>query len=405
MTRRRCCCEPTNCPDSNCESVRSQCQTLGLLPFTVEFGGVFQAVRCENTVYTPLDCELECDQSSIPCGGCSPCDPLGTAPGANGRTCPCKSQSCMTPRSRTVPDISLKSGVIADFCDTPHNSFWYMTSCTANEPCEVEATACCPWLGSVSCAFALVERPAGATRQTPGPLVGSWVGVPQPTDCQGDAVPFPLYFNSPYWGWPVDCTSVPPPPCSCACTCTGGWEPVVLQDTVGESFDCTTNPKVLYAQIVWVMPCGGVGSNGGLLCGDGCGDNCAASYIAVRYYGTSYDHNPYVPSNDWGPGVQCSDIACESTLNCSPSCCSKDVNVTIIYRAIRDRAAMAGTNKCQMQRGEYAPIGVGPCGPIPESLDSSSNVCTPFTAPCAPQGPLLQAMATLGILSTWLKIS
>lgn len=400
MSRRRCCCESVPCPDTNCLSVRSQCATLGLLPFTIKITGVFQPVQCQDTRYSEIACNLECPPDTMLCGGCTPCDPTGSLPGANGRTCPCKTEDCDVPTDRAIPDISCKSGIVASYCDIPHNDFWYMTSCRSIDECEARPSDCCDWVGVTDCAFTLVRVPAGRTRIAPGPLSGTWSGVPQFNDCAGNPVPYPITMaGGTMYGWPFDCSTVPQP-CPCACTCTGGWDPVVLQDTATEPFDCSTNPKILYAQIVWAIPCGGPpepGSGTDLLCGDGC-DDCAASYIAVNFYGTTYQYDPYVMTNGWYEGITCDDLPCDgSGMTCTPYCCEKSYNLTVIFKRNRDQASMAGANKCQMAKGEYVPVGIGPCGPYGPSYDEcDGDVCVDYVAQCSTPGVMNKLLEQLG---------
>ncbi len=382
----------------------SQCSTLGLLPFNIRIAGTFQPTRCDEDGYSAFACSnVECT-GTVPCGGCSPCDPNGTAPGANGRKCPCKDQDCPVPTDRQLPVQECLGGLVANYCDYVHADFWYLTSCTADEPCEVETESCCPWLGSVSCALALVRYPAGAVRVTPGPLTGTWTGAAQYANCAGTVLP-PPWIGGPLFGTTesaLECASGAP--CPCACTCHGLWVPVQLQDTPGE-FDCSANPKYLYAQIVWAIPCGGPGVGSGLLCGGGCGDSCAASYIAVRYYGTSYQGRNNVVLGNWGPGMVCEDMSCDGQVfTCGPVCCESQTGITIIYRLYRDATTMTPPNYCQMQKGVYEPIGVGLCGNLGQTLDCRSAECIQARDLCDSPGAWEKALAQLGVISSTVEI-
>jgi len=233
-------------------------------------------------------------------------------------------------------------------------------------------------------------------------IAGSWSGQPKYNDCDGNGLNFPV-LGGPLYGWPLDCESAPPTGCPCECTCKGIWEEVDLIGNQNEEFDCTKSPVYLTARIAWLMPCGGPpGLSSELLCGGGC--DCASSYIAVDYHGTSFVYDQGVVTTTPAMSGDCRAATCNATIACTPSCCEQSFQHRVIYRRYRDAAGMPGFNKCQMQKGIYTPVGYSICGNMGEVVDCNNSVCQRAAALCDSVKDIVEALADRGIFSTYLEV-
>gem|GEM_PF-5235879 len=382
---RRCCCGNTPCEISDCTSVRSHCCSVGLQPFEIAVTASMRPTTCSEYTATYHQCTAENCSSwgTVDCGGCSPCDPTGSAPGANGRTCPCKDSDCAKPAGRQIPILNcnkVEAGTL-DECRYSHLDYWYMTfDPGGNAACDLPTTPPCPWLGSVSCAYSLVHVPAGSSRVQCRTISGSGgLLVDRLYACDGEgntALPVPLCKNPLRYGWPIDCDFAPPLPegCACICDCDGG--------TLGtfELFFQSLNTcevSSAYATLTFAAPCGN--TPGTILCGHGC-DTCAASYLglfiqmtsrkkAVGVYG---DPNfveaepPYDAlceslgiTNSVPPGSEC-DAGSQFDPNlCADKCCECSRQWYVVLRKYR---TAADGNLCTMAKGKYEIVGTSLCG-------------------------------------------
>ena len=318
---------------------------------------------------------------SVPCGGCSPCDPTGTAAGANGRTCPCKDNTCIKPAGRQIPINSCSKGIAGtkDECRYGHNDYWYMTfDPVGGGPCDVSTTPPCPWLGSVTCAYSLVHVPAGyGTTQCEDVSGSAGINVARLYSCEGiesTSLPIQNCSTPVMYGWPIDCVTPVNPGCECVCECSVG--------TLG-SFELNYTAvggcayTQAFATITFAVPCGN--TPGIILCGYGC-DDCASSYLglyiqmtsvkkAVGLYGSPnfieatppYEplceslgiSNPPTATNDCDAGSEfdpnlCADKCCECVRGW--------------YVVLRKRRTAADGNLCTMAKGKYEIVGTARCG-------------------------------------------
>lgn len=380
---RRCCCGQTPCEISNCTTVQADCCTTGLRPFSIAVTASMRPTTCSNYTTEIHQCTApNCTGwGTVDCGGCSPCDPTGSAPGANGRTCPCKDNDCAKPAGRQLPITQCDKGVAGtqDECRYGHLDYWYMTfDPGGNGPCESPATAPCPWLGSVSCAYSLVHVPAGYSRVQCASVEGSGgLDVDRVYSCTGTgntALPVPNCETPTIYGWPIDCVVPPPTECACVCECTiGTFGTFELKYEANQGCAYTS----AFATLTFAVPCGN--TPGVILCGHGC-DDCATSYIglyiqmtsvtkAVGVYGdlnfieATEPYDTYCESiGISNPGVPTSDCDADSEFDpslCADKCCECTRGW---YVVMRKRRTAADGNLCTMAKGKYEIVGTSVCG-------------------------------------------
>ena len=381
----RCCCGQSPCEISDCTSVNADCCSVGLQPFTLSVYAEMRATTCSTYAVGFHQCDApNCSSwGTVPCGGCSPCDPDGTAPGANGRTCPCKDSTCQKPAGRQIPVQTCEKGKagILDECRYAHNDFWYVTfDPLGNPPCDVPVDPPCPWLGSVSCGFHLVHVPAGYGVVQCREVTGSekmTVDTMSPCDSSGSiALPTPMCDTPTIYGWPIDCEFAPPLPegCQCVCECNVGVFPAMeLRDEVNEG----CNSTYAFARLMFAVPCGN--TTGTILCGHGC-DTCAASYIgvyvqmssvfkAVGVVGDPFLGEASPPyddlceglgiSNNVPPGSECDAGSEFNSSLCNDKCCECVRGWYVVMRKYREAS---DGNLCTMAKGRYEIVGTTLCG-------------------------------------------
>lgn len=432
VSTRPCCCGG-DCGTANCSSVLSDCASTGLRPFLATVGISLRKATCDKTEAVELYCEnANCGSwGSYPCGGCVPCDPTGSMPGANGRTCPCKDSTCYLPVGRHVPFLECSHGdpsQLTDGCRYGHPDYWYLTfTAPGNEPCDVPTGSECDWLGSVSCAFDLERVPAGFTFVECAGISGSAqnIAVTTMANCGSPGtVGLPYPSNYRHYGWPFDC-SIAEPPCGlppdnqCMCVCNKIFPTWQIHSSINNG--CQLE-NVLYARIEWAVPCAAGADKGGIL---SCGDQCPCdteqySYVAVRYFGQSHRWAPgtlgnpaysYVDPNDptsvanactplvgdpasTAPGSDCSYYGNQGgILDCYDQCCTCTYDVTIIFR--KARTGMANVGQCRLTPGQYEIAGVGPCGDL--NWISCVNKTCAYKDKCRPDAEWRTELARLGM--------
>ena len=429
MTQRDCCCE-NNCGVANCFDVRQDCYTVGLQPFSVNIGITMYMADCRN-----LDAlEIFCDNSSCGswgesnCGGCIPCDPLGTMPGANGRVCPCPTETCGHPPGVHLPYLvceTVNPVGNSDGCRYAHPDYWYLTwNSTGNSGCSLPTIPQCDWVGSHTCAFELVRIPAGFDFVEFEPLYGVAfnLDVDRLAKCGNvpgfHDLPWPST-DSPMFGWPHDC-EFSPPPCGgfefggCMCTCKGIFPTWQLRDTPNFSCDETGNfyRQTTYARINWAVPCASSNQFGGILaCGDQCPcDSEQYSYVSVTFFGSTskfasdiigdLEYDYVDPDNQEEINARCQELVgdpnttpsgaeCSGSeqlnigIHCQDHCCVAQYNQTIIFRRKRNPADAT----CSMAKGDYEVVGLGPCGDFVKygcGLGTQAEMCAKMPK-CAPR--------------------
>jgi hypothetical protein len=435
VTIRRCCCN--DCGSADCSAVREDCAAVGLRPFTVWVGISMRKASCDDYIAHELFCDNEncADWGEVPCGGCTPCDPTGSLPGANGRTCPCMGGMCQKPPGRHWPWVECVGAeplVRTDGCRYGHPDYWYLTFREpTNDPCDVPTEPPCPWLGSVSCAFDLVRVPAGYSEVPCGTLSGEiqnqTIGSLAKCNAPGSwTLPWPT--EAGHYGWPHDC-DFSPPPCGvtpdngCMCQCVGVFPTWLLSEE--ENLDCDpsgTLKSVLYARINWAVPCASGSDFGGILaCGDQCPcDTDQYSYVSVTFFGSSIRHQTnvvgdgelaYIDPNDpeaiaalcqslvgdtstVPPGSSCDAGNQFTGLLCDTKCCTCQFQETVIFRKARN-PAMSGYATCKMALGRYDIVGYGPCGDL-NWTSCNSKTCAHLLK-CAPNTEWEQELQRIGL--------
>lgn len=421
---RRCCCGPTPCENSDCTSVQADCCSTGLRPFKLLINAEMRPTTCSTYSNTVHQCTApNCTSwGEVDCGGCSPCDPTGSAPGANGRKCPCKDRQCSKPAGRQIPIQSCAKGIpgTLDECRYGHLDYWYMTfDPMGNGPCDVPETPLCPWLGSVTCAYDLVHVPAGYGVSQCGELTASGdLQVDTIYSCTGpgsNPMPVPNCNTPVLYGWPVDCPFVPPEDCQCVCDCTiGTLGAVTLAETVLEG--CASTSATAF--LTFAAPCGN--SPGNILCGYGC-DDCASSYIGLVINFTSvtkavgvYGDQNYIEaeppydvvceslgiSNPPSPTPDCDAGGDFLPALCNDKCCEC---VRGWYVVMRRRRAASDGNLCTMAKGRYEIVGTALCGggiahyPCNQTGLEGETPCIDGLDACADPGAWEDYFAKLGL--------
>lgn len=336
-----------------------------------------------------------------------PCDPNGTLPGANGRTCPCKTSSCAKPAGRQIPIANCvqTAADTVDECRYGHLDFWYMTfDPGGNAPCQTQTTPPCPWVGTANCAFRLEHVPAGFSKvPCDGVTASGVIPVDRIFPCNSTSsatLPVPSCDTPTIYGWPIDCAVPVPSECACVCSCNVGTLGTYdLVNEIGEG--CQS--KGVIVTVAFAVPCGNI--PGVILCGYGC-DDCASSYLGLQITmstaknvkGVYGDQNfiypdppdPYCSSLVSDPPVPSPNCDAYSQIDsalCLDKCCEC---LRTWYVVMRKRRTPADGNTCRMAKGKYEIVGSAPCGGGPPYYP-----CGTGTFPC------IESMPSCGDPAAW----
>lgn len=401
---RRCCCNPTECEGTDCAAARADCATNGIQPFRLKIGARLDFTSCQKFEFETIQCtNPNCATwGSSLCGGCSPCDPNGTAPGAAGRTCPCRDQDCEHPQYQDWPyEFCVDPGSPLknrEGCRWWNPSFWYLEPyVNAPDECSVATVSPCDWLGSVSCAFNLVQVPGrfqtinceSIEKFNADVLIDRISQCPTfPPVFPIPELVFPQTSASGIYGWPNGAPCVDDPPCfplpPCYCSCNGGFFPfkVIGQDTPTTNV-CNPDGGItdgMEFRILSLVPCAD-NLTASLECGGAC--ECAESVIQIeilgytistprRVFGNSGSLTPFDPTDPASIEAHCHATAgdpaatppgsdCSGTgtyvPDCLENCCQCQRSIVLTWR----RKKSSTLNLCQMEPGVYELAGIGVC--------------------------------------------
>lgn len=425
---RRCCCNPTPCEGDDCTAAVADCATNGLAPFKLKIGARLDFTSCDAFYFEQLRCTNEnCGTwGSTPCGGCTPCDPDGSVQGAAGRTCPCADQTCEHPQYIDYPwevcydnDSPLKN---REGCRYWYPSFFYFNRTeTQIDACDTFNPSACPWLGTPTCFFSMVQVPAGFTTQNCESVEAfrSDIVIDRIYNCPSGPAVFPPPFTmlpktsgSGLYGFPngAPCPPGEPPPClptpGCYCSCNAGYWPFeVIEETIDNT---SCNPQLeatdgIQFRILSAVPCADdVG--GDLECGGSC--DCAESVIQIELLGYTLStprllvgqpgQGPLTNLDPTDPAVQeafCNDAVGDPAFTppdsdcsglhpssvCIEACCQCQRSIVLAFK----KKKSATLNLCQMEPGVYELAGITVCDQDGTGIYGCAE--TPGTdAPCIP---------------------
>jgi hypothetical protein len=425
---RRCCCNPTPCEGNDCTAAVADCATNGLAPFKLKIGARLDFTSCDAWYTEWVRCTNEnCGTwGSTPCGGCSPCDPTGSAPGAAGRTCPCLDANCEHPQYQDWPyevcydnDSPLKN---REGCRLWHPSFFYFNQTeTQIDACDIFNPFPCDWLGSGTCFFSLVEVPAQFVYISCESVEAfrSDIVIDRIYNCPGDPPVFPPPFTmlpktsaSGLYGFPNGAPCLPgdPPPClptpGCYCSCNAGYWPFeVIEETIDASEICNPQQEAtdgIQFRILSAVPCADdVGA--ALECGGSC--ECAESVIQIELLGYTLNGPRYMVGEPGGgpigldptdpssveafcqsiygdPAITPPDSDCTGIsvpVQCGDQCCQCQRSIVLAFK----KKKSATLNLCQMEPGVYELAGITVCDQDGTGIYGCAE--TPGTdAPCIP---------------------
>lgn len=377
MTRRRCCCGG-GCPNSSCTSTVSDCQTKGLVGFSLEITAAARIPACDASACNIVPCEApdgtvayEMVGGCLPCGiyTCTPCQYFPT-----------------TGAVMYVGEIIKKSAdptVDSASCDYiwSQGYTWTSRQCgpTPEFKCRDNPTV-------VDAGCAILRYQTITRKQT--------VTMAQFQACTGGSAPaLPTETNG-LFGAPCDNCSTFPQPCCCT-DCTTTCHAIRMgNEIVMEGLNV---PKygIIYARVLEMIPCTGPTVGGSFFCGSGCDGSEGYSQITIEF--RAIIPTEVVKANEVYT-QQCLDVTAGSAAGrvrlpeavsmadlgqgdaAGDFWCVGENSVVVTFRLCRT-SANGFENKCRLQAGTYVPVFIGigscvvqnPCDfPTPDPCDPSA---------------------------------